>query len=58
MLTRRRDEVILIDGPARISVIEVRGSYVRIGIEADQGVKIMREEVVRRERESRRRKPA
>lgn len=45
VLSRRRDEVIVINHNIRIVVVEVRGDKVRIGIEAPQDVSIHREEV-------------
>ena len=50
-LTRKSGECIRIGDDIRIVIREVRGRQVRIGIEADLGVKIHREEVYLRIRD-------
>jgi carbon storage regulator len=45
ILSRREGETIVIDGTIRVTVIEVRGDQVRIGIEAPRSVSVHREEV-------------
>lgn len=47
ILTRKKDEVIVIDGRIRVKLVEVRGDKVRIGIEAPPEVRVDREEVHR-----------
>lgn len=47
VLTRKIDEKILIGDDIIITVLDLRGDGVRIGIEAPSGIKIQREEVVR-----------
>jgi carbon storage regulator len=58
VLTRHRDESIVIDGHIRVMVVEIRGDKVRIGVEAPDEITVNREEVeerIRLEREGRRR---
>jgi len=45
VLSRGIDKAIVVDGPARIVVIAVRGNVVRLGIDAAPGVEIRREEL-------------
>ena len=45
VLTRQRGERIMVDDNIIITIIEVRGDKVRIGIEAPDDVSIHREEV-------------
>lgn len=45
VLTRKRDEAIVIEGGIRITVLKIRGSQVQIGIEAPKEVTIRRSEL-------------
>lgn len=45
VLSRKPGQAIDIDGPCRVTVIRVAGDKVRIGFEADRGVKILRSEL-------------
>ena len=45
VLSRRKDESIIIDGRIVITVAEIRGSEVRLGIEAPRSVAVHRKEV-------------
>ena len=45
ILTRKTNEKIIIGGGITVSVIEVRGDQVRIGVDAPKAVKVYREEV-------------
>ena len=45
ILSRKRDEKIVIGDDIVISVVEVRGDIVKLGIEAPRNVKVYREEV-------------
>ncbi len=45
VLTRQRGETIMVDGNIIITIIEVRGDRVRIGIEAPRDVSVHREEI-------------
>lgn len=45
VLTRRKNESIVIDEQIRITIVEVRGDKVRVGIEAPKEVPVHREEV-------------
>jgi len=49
VLTRRVNERIVIGDDVTVTVLEVRGDQVRIGIEAPRDVKVFREEVLGRE---------
>ena len=45
VLTRNRDEKIMIGDNIIITIVEIRGDKVRIGIEAPKEVSVHREEV-------------
>ncbi len=47
VLTRKPNESILVGENIRITVIEVRGDQVKLGIEAPKTVPIFREEIIR-----------
>jgi len=49
VLTRRVNERIVIGDDITVTVLEVRGDQVRIGIEAPRDVKVFREEVLNRD---------
>ncbi len=46
VLSRKFNESIVIDGGIRITVVEIRGHQIRLGIEAPREVGVMREELV------------
>jgi carbon storage regulator len=48
VLTRRIGETIVIDGGIRVTVAEIKGDKVRIGIEAPPSIRIDRQEVHKR----------
>lgn len=55
VLSRKKNEVINIGDNIRITIVEVRGGNVRIGIEAPDDVSVHRHEVydaIKREQES------
>jgi len=45
ILARKKDESIIIDDQIEISIIEIKGDQVKIGINAPRSVKIFRHEV-------------
>jgi len=45
ILSRRIDEKVIIGDDIKISIIEIRGDQVRIGIDAPKKVKVFRQEV-------------
>lgn len=45
VLTRTKDQVIVIGDSIRITIVEVRGVKVRVGIEAPKDVTVHRKEV-------------
>ncbi|NIZ19756.1 carbon storage regulator CsrA [Entomospira culicis] len=45
ILSRRKDEKIIIDGRIEITIVEVKGDQVKLGIVAPEEVKIYRHEV-------------
>jgi carbon storage regulator len=46
VLSRRENEGIVIDGCIKVTVLEIRGSQIRLGIEAPHDVPVWREELV------------
>ncbi len=46
ILSRKIHERLLIDDDIRISVLSIRGNQVRLGIEAPDRVKVIREELI------------
>ena len=46
VLSRKFNESIVIDGGIKITVVEIRGNQIRLGIEAPREVGVMREELV------------
>jgi carbon storage regulator len=57
VLSRKKDEKIIIGDQITVMVIEIRGDKVRLGIEAPKEVSVHREEVydaIRRERDQER----
>jgi carbon storage regulator len=46
VLSRKSDERIVIDGRIIVTVVEIRGQQVRLGIEAPSEIPIMREEIL------------
>ncbi len=47
VLSRRKGESVIIGGEVTITVVEVRGDQIRLGIDAPRSVKVYREEVYR-----------
>jgi len=45
ILARKKDESIIIDDQIEISIVEIKGDQVKIGINAPRSVKIFRHEV-------------
>jgi len=45
ILTRKVNETIIIGDNIRVSLIEIRGDQVRIGVEAPKNIKVYREDV-------------
>ena len=45
VLSRQRDETIVIGDSIRVTIVEVRGDKVRIGIEAPRDVTVHRQEI-------------
>lgn len=54
ILTRRPGETICVGGNIRVTILDVRGGQVRIGIEAPPAVVVDREEVYERKKRERR----
>lgn len=50
VLTRRVNERIVIGDDITVTVLEVHGEQVRLGIEAPRDIKVFREEVITRDR--------
>ncbi len=49
VLTRKKNECIVIDGNIIIDVLEIKGSIVRIGVRAPKDKRVLRGELVLRE---------
>jgi carbon storage regulator CsrA len=45
-LSRKREQKITIEGPCVITILEIRRDVVRVGIEADTSVNIVRNELI------------
>jgi carbon storage regulator len=45
VLSRKKNEGIVFDGPGRVVVVKIRGDKVRLGFEAERSVTVHREEV-------------
>jgi carbon storage regulator len=45
ILSRKRDQSVVIDGNIRVTVLNVKGQVVRLGIEAPSDVAIVRSEI-------------
>ncbi len=58
VLTRKRDESIMIGDDIKITIVDVRGDQVKIGIEAPRSIPVHREEVYREIQEENRRAAA
>lgn len=48
LLTRNKDESIMIGDDIKITILEIQGNHVRIGIDAPKNVVINREEIHQR----------
>lgn len=46
VLSRKKDETIVINGSIKVTVVEIRGDKVRLGIEAPRDVVVHRQEVL------------
>jgi carbon storage regulator len=46
VLSRHENEAIVIDGHIKITVVEIRGNKIRLGIEAPKDIAVWREELV------------
>ncbi|MBN2647151.1 MAG: carbon storage regulator [Thiotrichales bacterium] len=46
VLTRKEGEVLVIDGQIKVTILSVKGSQVRVGIEAPQSIPIHRQELL------------
>ena len=50
VLERQQNEAVIIDGPCRVVITKVRGDRIWLGFTADKSVRILREELVGKER--------
>lgn len=48
VLSRKKNESIIINGNIRITVVAIRGNHVRLGIEAPESIGVFREELFAR----------
>ena len=51
VLSRKKDEAIIINGNITVRIVEIRGDKIRIGIDAPPEVIILREELIKEEKE-------
>ena len=52
VLSRKLNEKIVIDGGIVVTVVKIEGGQVRLGIEAPNHIKVFREEILDRPRQS------
>lgn len=52
VLSRKKEQQIVVEGPCVITIVDVRGDVVRVGIEADKSVNIVRAELIEPKTES------
>ncbi len=45
ILSRRKDESIIIDGRIEVAIVDIKGDQVKLGIKAPKDVKVFRNEV-------------
>lgn len=50
LLDRRKGEAITVDGPARVTIVRMKGGRVKLGIEAEPTTKVLRAEIAARDR--------
>lgn len=55
VLTRKRDESIIIGDEIRVTVVDVRGDQVKLGIDAPRRIPVHREEIYKEIQEENRR---
>ncbi len=48
LLTRTIGETIIIDGGIKVTVIDIQGTHIKLGIDAPKEVKVYREEIYER----------
>ncbi|MCG0277746.1 MAG: carbon storage regulator [Thermanaeromonas sp.] len=50
VLSRKENQSIIIDGHIKVTIVQIAKSQVRVGIEAPDGVRILRAEVLEKHR--------
>jgi len=45
VLSRKQEQSVMIGQDVKITVLEIKGSHVRLGITAPETIKVMREEI-------------
>lgn len=45
ILSRRKDESVIIDGRIEIAIVDIKGDQVKLGVKAPRDVKVFRNEV-------------
>ncbi len=45
VLSRKIDQSVVIDGRIRITIVEIRGHRIQLGIEAPRDIRVLREEL-------------
>ncbi len=51
VLSRKRGERLMIGNEIEVKVLEIRGNVVRLGVEAPRGVRVLRAELDKRDRD-------
>lgn len=49
VLDRKEGTSVIINGPARVTVVRIKGGRIKLGIEADASTKILRAELLEQE---------
>ncbi|MGB9860239.1 MAG: carbon storage regulator [Moorellaceae bacterium] len=51
VLNRKEDQSIIIEGRIKVTIVRIEQNQVRVGIEAPEGAKILRAELLEKDRE-------
>jgi len=48
LLTRQIGETIIVDGGIKVTVMDIQGNHIKLGIDAPKEMKVYREEIFKR----------